>query len=166
VCDPDDGVCYECVSATDCGQGQSCFQHACTTVSSWCQTCSTNSDCSSNCLCLGIVDGGPQQCISACLNTDDCNPSGGYGFTCQTGLCLPAPNEIALCVSISALGGACNGDMDCLNAGLPGGICEWIDGSQQGVCTVSCDPHNGNSDCPGGWQCDSDTSASRYYCHP
>ena len=163
VCDPTDDLCYDCVAPTDCGPGNVCVSHLCTSALASCQPCVSSLDCPQPSICAEI-DGGPQECVVPCIRDDDCNQGGRWGFQCSTaGLCVPSPDEISLCISLGALGAQCQSDADCTNAGLVQGICEQID-SMGWVCTVSCDGSGNSGVCPKYGSCQWD--GARNYCHP
>lgn len=89
VCDPDGGVCVQCVSNNDCsGSTPHCLH-------STCVSCTADADCSAGMVCNMHIP----RCATQCTSGTDCN-----GRPCAT--------AYGYCVE-------CLSDLDCTNAALP-----------------------------------------------
>jgi hypothetical protein len=136
-CNPADGRCYSCVSAADCGSGETCVTSlglckAAGAASAVCTACTADAECASNVCVIGA--GEPAgYCSRPCSAAPGC-PA---GFACSADDRCVAPDGCA--DWLRTMGSPCLSDGDCADD-LAGGWCQHPVGypTAPGTCTAWC----------------------------
>jgi hypothetical protein len=106
LCDPDAGVCVQCLSANDCTKG-----NALHCVNGYCIACSTDADCSDAGTQGMVCNRYIPRCASQCVNGTTCAPQ---GLICSLtdGYCVECTSD-----------GYCSGVATGTYCYLPAGVC-------------------------------------------
>lgn len=134
-----DGRCVECLNGQQCGEGLGCVASRCEGPGPVCGACNGDWQCAAGTRCEQLAGGEPA-CVAPCAADGSC----GAGLTCESGRCVPQPEQMSGCGGWRAVGSPCAQASECQARGLVNGACV------AGQCTYAC---SGDAACPSDFAC-------------